>query len=193
MKNSINDDYIKDIEEKLSKKLDKKRYIHTISVAYTAANLAMAHGIDVYRAYLAGLLHDNAKCIPNDKKIALCAKYGLTVSSAEKASPELLHAKLGSYLAKVKYNVSDEEILSAIEYHTTGKPNMTLLEKIIYIADYMEPHRKMLKDMDRIRKLAFSDIDEALRIILKNCINYLEEKDATMDELTLQTYEYYNI
>lgn len=81
-----------------------------------------------------GLLHDCAKCIPNDKKLHLCGKYGFTVSDIERENPSLLHAKLGACLAHEKYGVTDKEIIHAIESHTTGCPAMTMLEKIIYIA-----------------------------------------------------------
>ena len=83
-------DYFIEIEKKLQKKLSDKRYRHTLGVAYTAASMAMAHGADVSRAYLAGLLHDNAKCIDSDKKIRLCEKYQLPISETERANPELL-------------------------------------------------------------------------------------------------------
>jgi predicted HD superfamily hydrolase involved in NAD metabolism len=153
--------------------------------------MAMAYQTDFYKAYIAGLLHDNAKCIPNDKKLALCQKYGLFVSKAEKENPELLHAKLGACLAKEKYNIDDEEIIAAIASHTTGRPNMTMLEKIVYIADYIEPRRKPLKDINQIRYYAFCDIDVALQMILHNVLQYLETKDAVIDTLTLDTYQFY--
>lgn len=187
----IGDDFVKELDDKMCKKLEKKRYLHTISVAYTAANMAMVHGVNLHKAYIAGLLHDNAKCIPTEKKIALCKKYKLSVSEAELANPELLHAKLGACLAKEKYGIDDEEILAAIASHTTGHPDMTMLEKIIYIADYIEPRRKPLQNMELIRCYAFTDIDRALRIILENTLQYLEKKGATMDPLTLDTYQFY--
>ena len=189
---SISNDYIKELDEKVKKKVDKKRYQHTIGVAYTAAAMAMAHNEECSRAYIAGLLHDNAKCIPVDKKLSLCKKYKLAISDAEKSNPELLHAKLGAVLAKDKFGIEDEEIISAIACHTTGKPGMTVLEKILYIADYIEPGRKMLKDMDQIRKYAFSDLDMALQLILENTLYYLEQKKAVMDPLTKETYEFYH-
>lgn len=175
----------------LKKELDEKRFNHTLSVAQTAACLAMCHGENPYRAYLAGLLHDCAKCIPHDKKTALCRKYNIKMSDAEKNNPELLHAKLGSCLAREKYGIEDEEILSAIRWHTTGKPDMKLLEKIIYIADYIEIYRKPLLDMDEIRREAFSDLNQCILMILDRTLLYLREKDAVLDEITLETHNYY--
>ena len=92
-------------EKKLKKYLDKDRYIHTLGVMYTAAALAMAHDYDMEQAQMAGLLHDCAKCIPNKKKLKICKKQNIGISSIEKNNPFLLHAKLGAYIAKEKYQI----------------------------------------------------------------------------------------
>lgn len=188
---TIGDDFVAKLEDRLRKELDKKRYLHTLSVAYTAANMAMAYGADFHKAYIAGLLHDNAKCIPAKKKLSLCKKFKLSINDAEQANPELLHAKLGSCLAYEDYGITDPEILDAILYHTTGKPAMSLMEKIVYIADYIEPRRKPQDNMEIIRKYAYTDIDRALYLILQNTIYYLTKKDAAIDPLTLETLEFY--
>ncbi len=185
------EEQIREVSGCIAKKLDEKRYLHTVSVAHTAACMAMNYGCDPYKAYLAGLLHDNAKCIAHDKKLSLCAKYKLSVNDAERSNPDLLHAKLGSCLAKEKYGICDLEIISAIRCHTTGKPEMTTLEKIIYIADYIEIHRKPLPNMEQIRRQAFSDLDVCMLSILDSTISYLKQKDAMIDEITIKTYEYY--
>jgi predicted HD superfamily hydrolase involved in NAD metabolism len=176
---------------KLKQKLNDKRYIHSIGVEYTAANLAFLYGEDVKRARIAGLLHDCAKCIPTDEKLKKAKKLGIPINSSEKANPDLLHGKLGAYYAKRKYDVKDDEILSAITYHTTGCPGMTLLEKIIFVADYIEPNRKMIKDMEEIRKEAYTDLNQCVIHILKNTLEYLNSKHTVIDELTEQTYYYY--
>lgn len=182
---------IKKLNTRMEKKLDSKRYRHTLSVAATAACMAMRLGQDPYKAYIAGLLHDNAKCIPDKKKLSLCRKYGLTINEAEKAGPDLLHAKLGSFLAEKKYSITDKDILSAILYHTTGKPGMTDFEKIIYIADYIEIHRKPLPNIEKIRQLAFTDLDACMLLILENTLMFLKKKGASIDTITLETYRYY--
>lgn len=189
---TIQDDFIKNIDKKIAQKLDKKRYRHSIGVAYTACCMAMTHGADPNKAYLAGLLHDNAKCIETKEKFNLCHKYKLKINPWEKENPELLHAKLGACLAKEKFHIKDEEIISAIACHTTGKPEMSILDKIIYIADYIEPNRKPLENMDEIRKLAFKDLDDCLRLILKTTLDYLNTKESTIDTMTLETYHFYN-
>lgn len=188
---STEDDYLRLLSGQLSEELDKKRYAHTLGVAYTAVSLAMAHGTDMYNAYLAGLLHDNAKCISSEKKRKLCKKYDIVLNEAEDKNPDLLHAKLGAIRAKEKYHVEDRAVLEAIKYHTTGKPAMTELEKIIYIADYIEPNRKMLPGLPEVRTTAFRDLNRAMVLILKNTLAYLREKGVFIDPMTLETYEYY--
>lgn len=188
---------LEEIQKKLQKHMGTKRYRHTIGVQYTAVMLAMRYETDLQQAALAGLLHDCAKCLEDDEMLKECKRYGIRCSSTEKKQPYLLHAKLGACYAKKKYNVNEEEILSAIRYHTTGRPGMTVLEKIIFTADYIEPHRKMLPVLPAIRKMAFEDLDEAVYEILQSTIDYLQEKDSSqkkkkeMEEHTLQAYDYY--
>ena len=177
--------------KKLESKLNPKRFVHSIGVEYTAANLAFVHGADVEKARLAGLLHDCAKYIPTDEKLKRAKKYGIKVNKCEKANPDLLHGKIGVFIAKEKYGVDDPEILSAIAYHTTGHPDMTLLEKIIFVADYIEPNRRIIRDLPEIRREAYLDLDKCVIHILKNTLEYLETTDAAIDELTRDTYDYY--
>lgn len=189
------------LRKEMEKILEPNRYEHTLSVAYTAANLAAVHGEDVQKALVAGVLHDCAKCLSHKKQIYLCKKYHVQLSEmeADENSP-LLHAKAGNVLAKEEYGITDEDILNAICYHTTGRPQMSMLEKIIYIADYIEPGRRHLKrfgegaPMERltqIRQMSFRDLDEALYNILGDTLNYLQEKGSKMDTMTQNTYEYY--
>lgn len=188
---STEDEAFKKIKKKLAGELDRKRFAHTMGVAYTAASLAMAHQEEIGDAYLAGLLHDNAKCIPADKKLKLCRKYHIEPNEAERENPDLLHAGLGALLAKDQYHVEDDRILDAIRYHTTGRPGMTELEKIIYIADYIEPNRKMLPALPKIRETAFRDLNGTMVLILQTTLQYLQKKGAVIDRLTQETYDYY--
>ena len=171
--------------------LDTERYEHTLGVMYTAASMAMRYDEDVEKALLAGLLHDCAKCISGENKIKLCNKYHLSVSEVEKKNPSLLHAKLGAFLAAKKYHIKDKDVINAIASHTTGCPNMTLLDKIIYIADYIEPGRKELPNMAEVRKLAFTDINKCLYRILEDSLVYLNSKNISVDPMTEKTYLYY--
>lgn len=184
-------DYNK-IREQLKDTLDNKRYEHTLGVSYTAACLAMRYECNIQDAILAGLLHDCAKGLSDKKKLSICEKNDISFSKAEERNPSLLHAKVGAYIASTKYGVDNEEILNAIRFHTTGRPSMTLLEKIIYIADYMEPNRKQAPNLDTVRTLAFQDIDKALVKILSDTLKYLAECNEETDPLTRETYEYYN-
>lgn len=187
----MNQQNYRKIHKTLRKSLDYARYEHTVSVAYVASALAMRYRENVQKAILAGLLHDCAKCISNEKKLDICEKFNITVNEYEEKNPYLLHAKLGSFMAMKKYGVRDKDIINAILNHTTGRPEMSLLEKIVYVADYIEPHRKKAPDLDEIRKLAFEDIDLALLKILYNTLSYLQSTDSTIDPMTEKTYEFY--
>ena len=113
------------------------------------------------------------------------------MTAPERKSPFLLHGKVGGYLAEKKYKVKNPEVISAIVCHTTGKPDMTLLEKIVFIADYIEPGRKRAANLNELRKLAFSDLDAALMQILGNTLDYLRKSDYSIDPHTEETWKYY--
>ncbi|MCL2718448.1 MAG: bis(5'-nucleosyl)-tetraphosphatase (symmetrical) YqeK [Lachnospiraceae bacterium] len=182
---------INKIRRSVEKTLDPKRYEHTLGVAYTAAALAMRYGADICKAQIAGLLHDCAKCVDHHKKIAICEKNNIEINNIERANPFLLHAKVGSYIATDKHNIADEDIIQAILNHTTGRPAMSLLEKIVYVADYIEPNRLKAPNLTLIRAEAFNDIDKALMLILKDTLVYLDSLNSDIDPKTRQTYEYY--
>ncbi|MBQ2473564.1 MAG: bis(5'-nucleosyl)-tetraphosphatase (symmetrical) YqeK [Lachnospira sp.] len=189
----MNNAYIEEIRNKVEIALEKDpmRFKHSIGVADTAACLAMRYNSDMEKAYITGLLHDCAKCVDDDLKIKECREANLSVSQTELESPYLLHSKLGALYARTKYGIDDSEICSAIEFHTTGKPNMSLLEKIVFIADYIEPYRNKAWDVDIIRGLAFEDINEAVYFCLKDTLEYLESKNKTIDEMTSKAYAFY--
>lgn len=182
---------IEKLQEEMAEELDSKRFWHTIGVAHTASSLAMRYNVDVNTAYVAGLLHDCAKCISDKKKLSICKKNGITVSETEQINPSLLHAKVGAFLAKDKYHINDNSIIDAITYHTTGRPNMSDLEQIIYIADYIEPGRNKAPNLDEIRHLAFIDKEKALIKILEDSLFYLQDSSQEIDLITQQTYDYY--
>lgn len=188
---------MKKIKKYLKKKLTKERYQHTIGVAYTAVSMAMRYNPDqnssilLEKAYLAGMLHDCAKCMEHEKKIRLCKENNIPFSTFELKHPYLLHAKVGAYLAKTKFDIEDEDILNAITWHTTGRPGMSLLEKIIFIADYIEPGRRPIPGLNEVRQLAFIDIDETMKLILKHTLEYLESSGSSIDEMTQKTYDSY--
>lgn len=179
------------MKEKVRQSQNDFRFQHTIGVMNTAVELAKRYQADVDKARIAGLLHDCAKGFSGQEKLMLCEKYGLSISEAERKNPGLLHAKLGAYLAKADYGIEDQEILDAIRWHTTGRPEMTLLDKIIYIADYIEPNRNQAPNLDEIRRLALFDLDECLYTILEASLAYLKTRSEAIDPMTEQTYLYY--
>ena len=181
---------------KLRKEMDEvqknARLEHTIGVAYTAASLAMCYGADMEKALIAGYLHDCAKHMSGEELLKICQKNDLEVSDVERENPaSLLHGKVGAFLAREKYGVEDEEILSAIFYHTTGHPAMTLLEKIVFLADYMEPGRDKAPNLPMIREMIFKDIDKALLQVLEDTLVHLKASDKPVDDMTQKTYNYY--
>ncbi|CDD45617.1 putative uncharacterized protein [Clostridium sp. CAG:299] len=179
------------IREKLKASLKPGRYEHSLSVSFTCMALAMRYGYDLDKAELAGLLHDCAKCYDNNSIIAACRNSGMELTEGELQAPSIIHSRLGARMAEEKFGVNDPEILSAIACHTTGKPNMSLLDKILYIADYIEPRRYKIKDLPAIRRLAFEDLDQALFQIMEGTLRYLKESGTYADIMTQNAYHYY--
>lgn len=182
---------IYEMRESLRNELDKARYEHTLGVMYMAAALAMRYGANMENALTAGLLHDCAKCIPASEKIRMCRDCHIEINDTEFQSPNLLHAKLGAYLAKARYQVNEREITDAIAAHTTGRPAMSLMDKILYIADYIEPGREEFPRIREIRRLAFTELDECLYYILEDTLVSLEKRKLPVDAATEETYLYY--
>lgn len=189
MKHVVKDN--RKIRKAMEKEQDAKRYEHTLGVAYTATALAMRYEAPLKSAELAGLLHDCAKCLDNAKKIAICEKHNISITELERRNPYLLHAKVGSFLAMNTYKVQDPDVINAILNHTTGRPGMSLLEKIIFVADYIEPNRKQAPNLAEIRKTAFVDLDQAMLMILRDTLEYLDSVGGETDPMTRKTYEYY--
>lgn len=182
---------VEDLRATMKKVLSKSRYLHVISTEEVSVDLALIHGCDIQKASIAGVLHDCAKYLSNAELIEECKKYSLPITEAEEMSSQLLHAKVGAAYAEHIYNIRDKEILTAITYHTTGRPNMTLLEKITFTADYIEPNRKTLPRIDEVRKAAYDNLDYAIYLILENTLDYLKVTNSIMDDKTEMTYEFY--
>jgi predicted HD superfamily hydrolase involved in NAD metabolism len=181
----------KKFRKEMQDALKSERFDHTLGVAYTAANMAAIFDADNQKALIAGYLHDCAKNLDHEEQIKICKKNGIEITDVERRNPSLIHAKAGMCLARTKYGIEDEEILNAIRWHTTGHPGMTTLEKIVFIADFIEPNRKPLEHMDIIRKEAFRDLDACMLLILRDTLNYLKNIDKECDSMTQDTYEYY--
>lgn len=179
------------IKDKLKKELKPSRYLHSIGVEEVSHDLALIHGYDIKKARLAGILHDCAKDLSDEELLEASRTYQLSVSEIENRCPFLLHAKVGAVYADRFYGIKDQEILNAIKYHSTGRPAMTLPEKIVFTADYIEPYRKPLPRIDEIRKASYENLDLAVLMILENMLEYFKKTAAEIDTTTIDTYEYY--
>ena len=162
------------LEQVVISLLNPKRVAHVLGGRDTAVELAKRWGADVTDAARAGILHDITKAIDGPLQLTLCDAYGKLLDDFSKRYPRTLHALTGSMVAQRIFG-ENEAVVSAIEFHTTGRANMRLLEKIIYVADYMEPNRDF-PGVERLRELAFSDIDAALKLGLEMTLEHLKEQ-----------------
>lgn len=183
--------YKKTMEKSLKNTLSKKRFNHTISVKRVARALASHHNVEVNSASIAALLHDCAKHYTNEELVALSKKYHVDLSEEYLKNPQIIHSKLGALIANDLYEVVDQDILNAITYHTTARPGMSSLEMIIFIADYIEPTRKSMKSIERYRVLAYQSLEMTMYYILKDTIEYLEQKKINYAKETKDAYVYY--
>ena len=184
--------YFTQIEEYLYKNLKFNRFRHSIGVAHTAACLAMRYNIDMDKAYIAGLFHDCAKSLDEEKTIKLCKKYDIPIDNFEKDNIFIIHGKVGAAIAQYEFGIDDEDLLNSIRNHTTGRPGMSLFEKIIYLADYIEANRDVAKDLKAVRALCFIDINAALYRVVYDILKHLETTNSPIDEKSLQTFEFYD-
>ena len=179
------------LEDALRTALRPTRFQHTLGVTYTACALAMRYGEDISKARLAGLLHDCAKHLPADEMIAMCRVSAWPVSETAEENHKLLHAGAGPVLAARTYGVEEEDILLAIAWHTTGRPDMTLLEEIVFVADYIEPNRNEAPRLNEIRNVVFTDLHAATRMILEDTLEHLKSLDVIIDPATAESYAWY--
>ena len=185
------DEHIITFRKQLESRLDPMRYEHSLSVSFTCAALAMRYGYDINKAEVAGLLHDCAKRFSDTVLIAKCKKHDILLTEDELRAPAVIHAKYGAWMAEHKFGIQDEEILSAIRCHTTGKPAMGTLDKILYVADYIEPRRDKAGNLPEMRYLAFQDLDRTVYALLTSALAYLGKKGGNVDRMTRQAFEYY--
>ena len=216
----ISIELISKLRDKVKERQTAKRFEHTLGVAYTAACMAftvkdpdcendgnqshlcrkapvkdhtsgLIANVTPLKAELAGLLHDCAKCYSDKELIAMCKHDKVELTKEELASPQVIHAKYGAYMAEHEFNIKDPDILNAIRFHTTGRPDMSTLEKIIFTADYIEPLRDKASNLNEARRLAFTDLDECVYNILEATVKYLSSQDAAIVPDTMQAYEWY--
>ena len=182
----------KELQRKVYKAVSEKRYEHIIGVKDTAACLAMRYGADFDSTIIAALLHDYCKGFSDKEMLSQAKRRHLPISKIEMDSPYLLHGKLAAAYGKEKFGITDPDILGAVTWHTTGKPAMSLLEMIIFTADYIEPNREeKMTIAPKIRTLAFKDLDLCCAAVMADIISYLKATQKTMDESTVDAYNYY--
>ena len=169
--------------------IDERRLIHSIGVSRCAVKLAGHYGANMEKAELTGLVHDCAKCLSLEKLMQLGRKYGYEADEISLRSTTLLHAPIGAYLVGDLFDIKDTEILNAIACHTTGKKDMSLLDKIIYVADYIEEERNY-SSMEEIRKYSFVDLNETLFKALDLSIKHVLERGKLLHPLTIEARNY---
>ena len=171
--------------------LKPNRVAHVLGCRDTAVELARRWGVDETDAARAGILHDITKALDGPLQLTLCREYGKILSDFSQRYPKTLHALTGSLVAERIFG-ENAAVVAAIESHTTGKAAMTMLEKIIYVADYMEPNRDF-PGVERLRELAFSDMDAALKLGLNMTLEHLERQGAEVSPESRQALEYLQV
>jgi predicted HD superfamily hydrolase involved in NAD metabolism len=174
--------YIRDWVEK---RLSPERFQHTLRVAGLATDMAVHWKIDKDKAELAGLLHDCAREMPLEDMLAIMDKSDQPIYEYQKYKPALLHAPAAAELIQIELGITDEEVINAVCFHTTGRPGMGLLEKIIYLADYTEPARKF-KGVERVRELLYRDLDLAMKYALDQTLIYVIKRGLIICPNTLE-------
>ena len=164
------------ITEYLGKTISSKRYTHSINVSKTAKKLAEFYGYDAFKAEIAGLVHDCARDLEKPLQLKCLKEEGIEADELTLNIEELLHGPAAVHICRKVFAIEDEEILSAVRYHTTGKENMSLLEKIIYLSDFIEPSRSF-PGVEELRGLAFKNLDKALLLAFNSSILYILSKN----------------
>ena len=167
--------------------LKESRVNHVLGCAQTAVRLAQIWGADERDAWRAGILHDVTKALPGDMQLQLSDSYGLHLDDFSRENPKTIHAITGAAVAQRVFG-ENEAVVSAIDSHTTGKKNMNTLEKIIYIADYMEPNRSF-EGVEQLRQLAETDLDAALKMGLEMTIALLRQQGRVICSRSLEALE----
>ena len=177
---------IDEIRDKLQQILSPKRFAHSIHVMEASGMLAEKYGEDVDKAVLAGLIHDCARDLKKNETFALCRKYDIIADNIMQSQPELLHGKVGSYLARELFGVYNHRVLSAVAEHTMGCEGMDKLCCIVFIADYIEEGRSY-PGVETIRKAADESLEKAVVASLDNTIGYILGKGGLLHPQTIAT------
>ena len=176
-----------DYENLIKGCMGEKRFMHSVNVSQEAEKLAKLYGADVFKAKVAGMLHDVTKEMPNDKQLKLIEKNGIILSKVEKATPKLYHAISGYAFLKDNLSINDEDVLNAVRYHTTARANMSLLEKVIFLADFTSAERNY-PDVDIMREKTYNSLDEGMLYGITFTINRLIKNGAVVHPDAISAY-----
>lgn len=165
-------------------RLDQERFDHTIRVCREAEALAVIYGANVDKCKVASLIHDMAKNLSDSEMLESSKNSSIDIDEIQYYSPQLLHGPLAAALAHRDFNIEDEEILNAVRYHTTGRAGMSIVEKIVYLADLIEEGRSF-KGLEELRRLAYSNLDEALIVSCNNTIDYVIRRNLIIHPFTI--------
>ena len=179
---------MEDLEAEVVSLLNPNRVAHVLGCRDCAVELARLYGENEVDAARAGLLHDITKAIDGPLQLTLCAEYGMILDTFSRRFPKTLHALTGSLVAERIFG-ENENVVSAICHHTTGRADMTMLEKIIYIADYVEPNRDF-PGVEQMRALAYTDLDAAVRMGLESAVAHVKRQGQELAPATLEALEF---
>jgi nicotinate-nucleotide adenylyltransferase len=179
---------MEELEQAVISLLKSNRVAHVLGCRDTAAKMAERWGVDPIDAARAGLLHDVTKALNDDLQLTLCREYGIVLGEFSQRNPKTLHALTGSLVAERIFG-ENQQVVDAIRSHTTGKAGMTTLQKILYVADYMEPNRDF-PGVEELRRLAYTDLDKALKLGLEMTLALLQEKNEDISPESAEALAY---
>jgi predicted HD superfamily hydrolase involved in NAD metabolism len=174
----------------LKMEVSERRFIHSLNTMKTAMDLAKRLRADIKKCQTAGLLHDCAKNIIGSRAIDMCSRYDIELDYVLRNQTSLLHGYLGRIVAREKFGIEDEEVLNAIANHTMGRPAMSTVEKIVFLADYIEPHR-FYPGVEELRELAYKDPDCAVVVAVDTTIKKILSKRELLHTRIIETRNYY--
>ncbi len=173
----------------VKKELSEKRYTHTVNVKNMAVELAKKYGADPEKAALAAILHDSLKERPKDELLQMLKENAIMAGDALSSPPQVWHGPCAAIAARNQWGIEDEEILNAIWCHTTGRPGMTKLDKILYLSDMISAERDY-PEVEELRMLAKKDLEEAILTAVRYNVRWIQETGKPVDPLSLKALEY---